>query len=104
MKKVERWVEQNGETVLGRTIKEMTKRQKEKNRKRKDLLRSVGQGGNNSTNDNNGNSNNNSNLNNTNSNTLSPATQPLLKDHTTSLTSSLQMLITKDENSDLAIW
>ena len=67
------------------------------------MLRNVGQGGNNSTNDNNGNSNNNSNLNNTNSNTISPATQPLIKDHTT-LTSSLQMLITKDENSDLAIW
>lgn len=35
IKKVERWVEQNGDTLLGKTIKEMTKRQKEKNRKRK---------------------------------------------------------------------
>ena len=108
MKKVERWVEQNGETVLGRTIKEMTKRQKEKNRKRKDLLRSVGHGGNNnSVNDSNGNNGNNNNsnvnVNNANSSTT-PLKQPLIKDPTTTLTSSLHMLITKDENSDLAIW
>jgi hypothetical protein len=35
IKKVERWVEQNPTTLLATTIKEMNKRQKEKNKKRK---------------------------------------------------------------------
>ena len=107
---MERWVEQNGDSVLGRTIKEMMKRQKEKNRKRKELLRSIGQNsnGNNDSNNNNNNSNNissNSNVNNSNNST--PLTQPLQPSQivsTVTLSPSLQMLITKDENSDLAIW
>lgn len=108
---MERWVEQNGDSVLGRTIKEMMKRQKEKNRKRKELLRSIGQnsnGNNDSNNNNNNNSNNissNSNVNNSNNSTpLTQPLQPLQIVSTVTLSPSLQMLITKDENSDLAIW
>lgn len=68
----------------------MTKRQKEKSKKRKQLLKTIG------------------NTNSTNPNdtieTIQPNTNDASHSQSNAQSSSLQMLITKDENSDLAIW